>query len=105
MKSVVGPRLVIAVPVKDLTHAKQRLMGVLSAAERGELARAMLRDVLRALAAAELDGAWVITRDPAAAAIARELGGRQRAEHVAEHHARQLAALARRVLDAARSAS
>ena len=80
MKSGVGPRLVIAVPVKDLTHAKQRLMGVLSAAERGELARAMLRDVLRALAAAELEGAWVITRDPAAAAIARELG----AEPIAE---------------------
>lgn len=68
------PRLVVAVPVKDLTHAKQRLMSVLSADERGELARAMLRDVLQALAAADLDGVWVITRDPAAAAIARSLG-------------------------------
>jgi 2-phospho-L-lactate guanylyltransferase len=68
------PRLVVAVPVKDLTHAKQRLMSVLSADERGELARAMLRDVLQALAAADLDGVWVITRDPAAAAIARSFG-------------------------------
>jgi 2-phospho-L-lactate/phosphoenolpyruvate guanylyltransferase len=68
------PRLVVAVPVKDLTHAKQRLMSVLSADERGELARAMLRDVLQALAAADLDRVWVITRDRAAAAIARSLG-------------------------------
>jgi 2-phospho-L-lactate/phosphoenolpyruvate guanylyltransferase len=73
MSNGAGSRLVVAVPVKDLTHAKQRLMGALSVAERGELARAMLRDVLRALAAADLDG-WVITRDPAATAIARGLG-------------------------------
>ena len=69
-----GPRLVVAVPVKDLTHAKQRLTSVLSAVERGELARAMLHDVLQALAAASLDCVWVVTRDPAAAAIARSLG-------------------------------
>jgi hypothetical protein len=56
MRNGAGSRLVVAVPVKDLTHAKQRLMGALSVAERGELARAMLRDVLRALAAADLDG-------------------------------------------------
>jgi 2-phospho-L-lactate/phosphoenolpyruvate guanylyltransferase len=80
MKNGAGPRLVVAVPVKDLTHAKQRLMSVLSADERGELARAMLGDVLRALAAAGLERVWVVTRDPAAAAIARALG----AEPVAE---------------------
>ncbi|HEV8472122.1 MAG TPA: 2-phospho-L-lactate guanylyltransferase, partial [Methylomirabilota bacterium] len=44
--------IVAAVPVKDLVNAKQRLMRVLSAAERRELARTMLCDVLRALAAA-----------------------------------------------------
>jgi 2-phospho-L-lactate guanylyltransferase len=74
MKNGAGPRLVVAVPVKDLTHAKQRLTSVLSLAERGELARAMLGDVLRALAAADLECVWVVTRDPAAAAIARSLG-------------------------------
>jgi 2-phospho-L-lactate guanylyltransferase len=74
MKDEARPRLVVAVPVKDLTHAKQRLTSVLSADERGELARAMLRDVLQALAAADLDRVWVITRDRAAAAIARSLG-------------------------------
>jgi 2-phospho-L-lactate/phosphoenolpyruvate guanylyltransferase len=80
VKNGAGPRLVVAVPVKDLTHAKQRLMSVLSADERGELARAMLGDVLRALAAANLEPVWVVTRDPAAAAIAQALG----AEPVAE---------------------
>ena len=80
MKNGAGPRLVVAVPVKDLTHAKQRLMSVLSADERGELARAMLGDVLRALAAADLERVWVVTRDPAAAAIAEAHG----AEPVAE---------------------
>jgi len=80
VKNGAGPRLVVAVPVKDLTHAKQRLMSVLSVEERGELARAMLGDVLRALAAADLERVWVVTRDPAAAAIAQALG----AESVAE---------------------
>jgi len=80
VKNGAGPRVVVAVPVKDLTHAKQRLMSVLSADERGELARAMLGDVLRALAAADLEHVWVVTRDPAAAAIAQAHG----AEPVAE---------------------
>lgn len=51
MKIGAGPRLVVAVPIKDLTHAKQRLTSVLCVGERGELARAMLGDVLRALGA------------------------------------------------------
>src|SRR5262249_58108019 len=74
-----APR-VVAVPIKDLTHAKQRLTSVLSVGERGELARAMLGDVLRALAAADLGRVWVVTRDPAAAAIARSLGAEPLAE-------------------------
>src|SRR5438094_4735348 len=74
MKSGVTARLIGAVPVKDLTRAKQRLASVLTPDERGELARAMLRDVLRALAGAHVDRVWVVTRDAAAAAIARELG-------------------------------
>ena len=80
MKNGAGPRLVVAVPVKDLTHAKQRLMSVLTPDERGELARAMLRDVLRALAAADLECVWVVTRDAAASAIARALGAEPLAE-------------------------
>ncbi len=66
--------IVAAVPVKDVINAKQRLMRVLDGAERRELARAMLVDVLRALAAARLDRVWVVTREPEVAAIARSLG-------------------------------
>lgn len=65
---------VAAVPVKDLTNAKQRLAAVLSAAERTALAAAMLRDVLRALTASAVDAIWVVTRDAEVAVLAREAG-------------------------------
>ncbi len=66
--------IVCAVPVKDLANAKQRLVPALGPAARGELARAMLRDVLAALAAARLDRVWVVTRDPEVARIASGAG-------------------------------
>jgi 2-phospho-L-lactate guanylyltransferase len=66
--------IVAAVPVKDLVNAKQRLMGVLGPSERRDLAQAMLTDVLRALADTALDRVWVVTREPAVAAIARRFG-------------------------------
>jgi len=55
--------IVAAVPVKDLSNAKQRLVPVLSPSERYLLARAMLEDVLAALGGAGLDAVLVITRD------------------------------------------
>ena len=66
--------IVAAVPVKDLVNAKQRLMRVLTASERRDLARAMLCDVLRALRDAHLDRVWVVTREPEIAAIAAAMG-------------------------------
>jgi 2-phospho-L-lactate guanylyltransferase len=72
--------IAVAVPVKDLVNAKQRLLPVLTAAERAALAQAMLRDVLRALAGAGLDAVWVVTHDDAVSEIARRFG----AEIVAE---------------------
>lgn len=66
--------IVGAVPVKDLVNAKQRLAAALPPARRAALARAMLRDVLAALGAARLDALWVVTRDAAAAALARAAG-------------------------------
>jgi 2-phospho-L-lactate guanylyltransferase len=66
--------IAVAVPVKDLINAKQRLLSVLAPAERAELAQAMLRDVLRALAGAGLDAVWVVTHDAAVGAIARPFG-------------------------------
>lgn len=64
--------IVVAVPVKDLVNAKQRLMAALTAPERAALARTMLTDVLRALGPARVDEVWVVTRDAAATALARD---------------------------------
>jgi 2-phospho-L-lactate guanylyltransferase len=62
-------------PVKDLAHAKQRLAGVLDAAERQGLFAAMLEDVLAALAASEgLAGILVVTREPQARDLAARYG-------------------------------
>ena len=65
---------VVAVPVKDLVNAKQRLVRALSPSERMALARAMLHDVLRALVATPLDARWLVTRDPEVTATARDYG-------------------------------
>ena len=72
---------IAAVPVKDLLNAKQRLVPALEPARRVELTRAMLRDVLRTLEAAGLDGVWVITRDAEVAALARAFGVEILREH------------------------
>jgi 2-phospho-L-lactate guanylyltransferase len=66
--------IVVAVPVKDLVNAKQRLVRVLAPVERAALARAMLRDVLRALASSRVDEVWVVTRDAEVMAIAHRFG-------------------------------
>jgi len=90
----------VAVPVKDLANAKQRLIPFLAAEERRELARAMLEDVLDALGRAGLGAPVVVTRDPEVEAIARrhsagllrEEDNRGHTEAVA-HAQRQAAAL------------
>ncbi|HSE92888.1 MAG TPA: 2-phospho-L-lactate guanylyltransferase, partial [Methylomirabilota bacterium] len=64
--------IVAAVPVKDLVNAKQRLANVLTSLERRALARAMLADVLRALAITGVDRVWVVTRDQEVRAVAGE---------------------------------
>jgi len=66
--------LLLAVPVKDLVNAKQRLVSVLSPAERRGLARAMLEDVLDAAAVALPGAVLVVTTDPEVRAIASARG-------------------------------
>ena len=67
--------LVAVVPVKDLGDAKQRLSALLGPPERQALYRAMLTDVLHALAAARgLREVLVVTRDAAAIELAQRLG-------------------------------
>jgi 2-phospho-L-lactate guanylyltransferase len=78
--------IVIAVPVKDLGDAKQRLVPVLTGPERAALARTMLADVLRALASARAGDVWVITCDAAVAALARDGGARVVAEDANRGH-------------------
>jgi len=66
--------LLLAVPVKDLVNAKQRLVPALSPPERRELARAMLEDVLDAALAALPGSVLVVTTDPDVQAIVRAAG-------------------------------
>jgi 2-phospho-L-lactate guanylyltransferase len=68
--------IVVAVPVKDLVNAKQRLTALLGPAERSLLARAMVRDVLGALARSAAIETWLVTRDDEVEAIARAHGVR-----------------------------
>ena len=63
------------VPVKNLGHAKQRLGRVLDQPARTALFRAMLEDVLEALAGvASLAGIVLVTRDPEVMALAGRYG-------------------------------
>jgi 2-phospho-L-lactate guanylyltransferase len=93
------PRIIHAVvPVKDTRHAKQRLAGVLSRAQRQELALAMLEDVLAALApVGELAGILVVTVDPAAAAMAARYRARVVGDGACDGHTGAVAAAARQL--------
>ncbi len=63
------------VPLKPFAQAKQRLADVLSATERAALMQAMATDVLSALAnTTGLQGLLLVSREPQAAAIARQWG-------------------------------
>ena len=65
----------VIVPVKDLSHAKNRLSSLLPQEVRTDIAYAMLEDVLTALADARLpDRKLVVTMDKRAAEIAGGLG-------------------------------
>ncbi|MEP7290831.1 MAG: 2-phospho-L-lactate guanylyltransferase [Chloroflexota bacterium] len=62
------------IPVKPLTRAKSRLAEVLSPEERQQLSELLFRRVLTAVKAApQVAGTLVISRDPRALAIAREM--------------------------------
>ena len=73
--------LVGVVPVKPLGGALGRLSAVLGPEERRALQRAMLADVLAALAGAALGPALVVTADPEAAALAAGAGARALPDH------------------------
>ena len=83
---------ILAVPVKDLVNAKQRLVPLLAADERRALAAAMLEDVLSALASSRIDAVWVVTRDEAVSAIAHRFGARVVSEAENRGHTAAVAA-------------
>ena len=90
----------VAVPVKDLVNAKQRLIPFLSPSERGQLARAMLEDVLDVLDRARIGEVVVVTREPSVEALARRHGADTLGEEANRGHTEavahaQRAALAR----------
>ncbi len=65
------------VPVKPLRRGKSRLAGMLTEEQRTRLNRYLLEHVLNALKeVAEIEHALVVSRDPAALALTREIGGR-----------------------------
>jgi 2-phospho-L-lactate guanylyltransferase len=86
------------VPVKDFSRAKARLAGALDAGLRRDLMRAMLEDVLDALARTPaLDGIIVATVDEEAAMIARRFGAALSREDAGSGHSEAVAACARRL--------
>jgi 2-phospho-L-lactate guanylyltransferase len=65
------------VPVKPLRHGKSRLSGTLSEDERTQLNEQLLEHTLKTLTGIkELEQVLVVSRDPHALAIARNLGAR-----------------------------
>ncbi|MFK8251359.1 2-phospho-L-lactate guanylyltransferase [Ancylobacter terrae] len=69
------------VPVKEFSRAKHRLAPALPPAARADLARAMLEDVLAALAGTPgLAGILVVSREPEAWSLARAVGAQAIAE-------------------------
>ena len=63
------------VPVKPLYRSKSRLAGVLSPEEREALSRMMLENTLSVLTSYQaVSGVLIVSRDPAALAVAREYG-------------------------------
>ena len=82
-------------PFKDLAAAKERLAAVLDLEERRHLFRAMAEDVLAVLVGVGvLDGVMVVSRDPAAAALARRYGARLLGEAANRGHSAAVAAAA-----------
>jgi 2-phospho-L-lactate guanylyltransferase len=68
-------RAALLIPVKNLTNAKQRLVGALDRARRSQLAEAMLCDVMKA--ASGVSGrvdVYLVTGDSRAQAMAAEFG-------------------------------
>jgi 2-phospho-L-lactate guanylyltransferase len=90
--------IVAAVPVKDLSEAKQRVGLLLTASERRLLMRAMLEDVLSCLGASPVDSVLVVTGDPEVTEIARTFKAQIVSEPVNEGHTAAVALAQRHLI-------
>lgn len=73
----------VVIPVKPFAFAKQRLATVLSPAERDELARTMLTDLLGTLSQCpSVSGILIISQEDSARALAKRYGGTVVAEEM-----------------------
>lgn len=92
--------IVAILPVKAPSNAKQRLNGLLSAAQRERLARLMYEETLASLtAAAGIDRVAVITSDADAAEHARRSGALVIEERDQQSHSASADAACRRALE------
>lgn len=86
------------VPVRPFADAKSRLAGILAPAERARLAEEMLKDVLRALAAApEISGIALLGNEPRLATLAEAATARRFPEPAGTDYREALAAAARQL--------
>lgn len=67
-------------PVKNFENAKTRLAPALTPAQRQQLFRLMVEDVLAAMCASDLEGVLVLTNEPEAVALAAQYGARVEGE-------------------------
>jgi 2-phospho-L-lactate guanylyltransferase len=89
----------VVIPVKETGGAKQRLLSVLPAARRQELALAMLEDVLAALTGVQgLGGVILVTVDPQAVALAHSYGAETIADGARDGHTGAVNAGARHLI-------
>jgi len=88
------------VPVKEITHSKQRLAKVLNPSEREALVLAMLRDVLTAIRGVEeFDGVLLVSRSQQAQALARDFVNDIFPDSVGSDHSRAVAEGNRYLID------
>ena len=79
----------LLLPIKDLNHAKKRLMGVLTLEERFGLAEAMLKDTIRAVQGVKrAEKVFVVTNYKPAMRLAEEAGWEilHEEEQISESH-------------------
>jgi len=79
----------ILIPIKNLATAKQRLASLLDQPSRTELAQAMLRDVLHAIAICSAKQVAIVTTDPYVIGLAQEFNF----ETIADNNVSETAAI------------